>query len=328
MWRPLSRLLELIGRFRIPALSFFRQELRVGHPSASDAQGGSLWRRYLEGERLYDVWGPLPDSPWAPFHCIPLFAALDRIKTENVGPTPPPGTVPPNGTKPPNGMKPLNGTKAPAQWELAVPEYARPGDYAPGWLLPDVMTIVDLPGPGAVEVGAWLVTGGACQPVCTFNNWPHPRGVLRPEFILAELLRWATVIADARHRLTPDSPPVWICDSNRLGTRKGSPGEFDNRYFMEDAILPGAGLLKSRGIKRIIYVTDAPAQAPVIDLDGFFFEMEAAGLHVEIVDLMDPELRPRHWIAKPPRKFISDHKRSAAGGFGTVVPEPSSGGGG
>ena len=314
MWRPLSRALELIGRFRIPTFSFSGEELRVGHPSATDAQGGMLWHRYLDGERLYDVWGPLPDSPWAPYHCIPLFASLDRMKMENVGPTPPPG------------MAPVNGTKSPGQWEQVVPEHARPGAHQPGWLLPDILTIVDLPGPAAVEVGAWLVTVG-CQPVCTFNNWPHPRGVLRPEFILAELLRWAMVVADSREEVTPASPPVWICDSNRLGTRKGVPGEFDNRYYMEEAILPGAGLLKSNGIRRIVYITHAPADPPVLDLDSFFFEMEAAGLHVEIVDLMDPVLRPRPWITKPPRQFSADYNRSSAGGFGTVVPEPSSGGG-
>ena len=28
------------------------------------------------------------ESPWEPFHCVPLFAALDRAKREQVGPTP------------------------------------------------------------------------------------------------------------------------------------------------------------------------------------------------------------------------------------------------
>ncbi|HXV85118.1 MAG TPA: hypothetical protein VD793_00385, partial [Gemmatimonadales bacterium] len=82
-----SRALELLGRIR---LGFsIRRKLTVGHPGAPDAQGGRGWRNYLSAERLFDVWGPVPGSPWVPFHCVPLFAALDRLELDTVGPTRP-----------------------------------------------------------------------------------------------------------------------------------------------------------------------------------------------------------------------------------------------
>lgn len=306
MWQPLSRILEILGRIRLRLdVLFGHHDITVGDPTADDAQRSQLWHRFTRPEKLYDVWGPHPESQWIPFHAIPIFAALDRIAKEKVGPSRPGAPTSPQ-----------------------LPDHATGNAPAPQWLVPGVLTIVDLPGPASVEAAAWLVTAGDCQPVCTFNNWPHPKGLIRPEFILAELLRWATTISDVRERLTPSSPPLWICDSGRLGQRSGKPGEFDNRYYIEEAALPGPGLMKSAGINMIVYVTNDPAQAPVIDLDGFFFDSEAAGIAVHIAAVMEPGLPLRPWITKPPRKYTSDFKRSSAGGFGSTVPEPSSGGGG
>ncbi|HUP47142.1 MAG TPA: hypothetical protein VM779_16670 [Thermoanaerobaculia bacterium] len=287
---------------------FFRPKVTVGNPSASDAQGSLLWRRFTSGEALYDVWGPRADSPWAPFHCVPLFAALDRIDAASVGPPTPPVS---------NGKTP----------QVVIPKHATPGADAPLWIAADALTILDLPGTWSVQAAAWILSAYPCQPVCTFNNWPHRKALLQPERILAELLHWATTVAEARRELARDAPPLWICDSERLGSRQGRPGEFDNRYFLEDAILPGAALLKGAGLVRVVYVTLDPREAPVIDLEGYFADLESAGIPVRIVDLLDPALQPREWIPRPLRTFASGgFKRSSAGGFGTQIPQPSSGG--
>lgn len=310
MWRPLSRVLEYLGRVgvRLPLWMLFRRQVIVGHPSALDAQGSRHWERFRTGERLYDVWGPHPDSPWVPFHCIPLFAALDRVAARDIGPMPP---------------------AAVERVTAQLPMHALVGSPPPPWLTRDTWTMIDLPGPAAVEAAAWLVTAAACQPVCTFNNWPHLKGLLRPEHILAALLRWASSMAEVRDRLTPASPPVWIGDSQRLALSPGKPGDFDNRYFLEDALLPGADLLRSAGMARIVYVTLEPNDAPVIDLEGYFTDLVAAGLGVFVVDLRDPMLAPAAWAPRrAPRTLATARfRRSAAGGFGSVVPQPSSGGG-
>jgi hypothetical protein len=311
MWRPWSRALELLGRIRFPRFPW-RRAMGVGDPRAPDARGGHGWRGYLGAERLYDVWGPHPHGPWVPFHCVPLFAALDRLQTGQVGPT-----------RPPEARE--DGGGAPGA--LALPILARPGAPPPRWLTGDTWTILDLPGPAAVEAAAWLVTSADCQPVCTFDNWPHPRGVLRAEQTLAELLRWATTVAEARPRLRPESPPLWVCDSERLGSRRASPGQFDNRYYLDDSILPGPATLRRAGVARVVYVTMGGESVPLLDLEGYFAELLAAGLPLLHAELEHPDLEPRPFAApkKPRRVNTSSYRRSSAGGFGTEVPEPSSG---
>ncbi|TVR52843.1 MAG: hypothetical protein EA421_12880 [Gemmatimonadales bacterium] len=329
MSRLWSRLLEALGRIRLGAAP--RRAMSVGHPGGTDALGGMDWRAYTRPEALFQVWGPLEGGPWEPFHCIPLFAALDRLPRDRVGPTHPDDL--PREWR--DGRIRV-GTGLGNRAAMILPDHARPGAPPPSWLQPGTWTILDLPGAAAVEAGAWLVTAAGCQPVCTFDHWPHPRGVLRPERILAELLRWATTLAAARGRLTRNAPPLWICDSQRLGNRAGRPGDFDNRYFLDDSVLPGPRLLAGAGIERVVYLSPGrnpsgegggETEIPVRDLEAYFTELLTAGFPVLHADLTHPELEPAPFAAPPsprppPRKGF---RRSSAGGFGTEVPEPSSG---
>jgi hypothetical protein len=267
MWRPWSKALEAFGRLRLRAPFRWRTTVAVGDPSAPDAEGGFGWREYVEAERLYDVWGPHPESVWTAYHTVPLFAAIDSLKRDAIGPAPPPEAIRAESISPPADT--LAGTPAPpdgAPPPLAAPNgslaHPVPGDPAPAWVRRDTWTIVDLPGPLAVRAAAWLVTGTGCQPVCTFDNWPHARGVLKAEQTLAELLRWATTVARVRSMLDASSPPLWVCDSDRLGAAAPRPREFDNRYYLDDSILPGAAVLREAGIHRVIYVTRPPGPPP------------------------------------------------------------------
>jgi hypothetical protein len=316
MWELWSKALEALGRLRLPT-AYGRTKVLVGSRDAMDAQGSGRWRDYLSPEKLYDVWGPPAGSPWAPFHCVPLFAALDRIRAEDIGPAPGPDAIggPPGGP-PPGVVRPV------------LPRHAQPGASAPVWLTSETWTILDLPGPLAVEAAVWLILSAGCQPACTFDNWPHPKGLLRVEDTLAELLRWAGTVADTRVMIGPGAPPLWICDSERLGTRAGSPGEFDNRYYLDDSVLPGDGLLKKEGVRRVIYVTLAEPDIPTVDLEVYFAELLTGGIPVEHVELSDPTLTPYALaMASAPRPLRrEDFRRSAAGGFGSEVPQPSSGG--
>ncbi len=306
MWRRWSERLEWLGALRL-GLPTFTKGWPVGEPNASDAEGGLGWKNFASPEPLYRAWGPHPEGPWVPFHCVPLFAALDRTKPEWIGPR---GRV--------RVPEPLWGS-------------GEPFPPAPRWLRPGTMTILDAPGRRSVEAAAWLVVSGGCQPVCTFDNWPHEKGVLRVADVLAELLHWASVVFAARARLEADAPPLWICDSRRLGTRTGRPGEFDNRYFLDDSILPGPGFLARNGVERVVYLHAEVASPPVSDLENYFGDLLTAGIPVLHLGLpAGPEAKPAVLVGdalrrrRPPKGF----RRSAAGGFGTTVPEPSSGSGG
>lgn len=302
MWRPWSKLLELLGRASLP-LPYTRRPVRVGSPEAPDALGGRVWRRYADPEELFAVWGPVPGSAWAPFHCVPLFASLERILPEGVGPPPPEEPAP------------------------EPPGHARPGAPEPPWRAADTWVVADLPGPFVAPVGVWLI-GAGHQPVCTFDNWPHPLGVLQPERILAQLLFWAPVVAELRPRLGLGSPPAWLCDRQRLGERRGRPGELDNRYFLDDSLLPGPGVLQQAGIRRVVYLTPGAADPPLADVDPYFKRLEQAGLEVRQSSLEDPTLGLAPLVAAPRAQLRTEgYRRSSAGGFGTVVPQPSEGGG-
>ncbi len=316
MWRRWSGLLESLGALRVPRLLpdfLFRRRLVVGDPEGVDAKGGAGWKEYLDAIRLFDAWGPHPEGPWGPYHCVPLFAALDRLDRTAVGPTPVPGSR-------------VHLASGPAP----LPEHARPGAPRPPWIEPGSWVILDLPGPRSVEAAAWLVGAARCQPVCTFDHWPHRMGVLPAERVLAELLRWATTLEELRGELRPEAPPLWVCDRERLGERPGRPNEFDNRYFLDDSVLPGPGVLAGNGVQRVVYVVPGPSDVPLADLELYFSELLAAGLEVLRVVLADPAAEARPLSSPPsprppPRK---GYRRSSAGGFGTHVPEPSSGGGG
>jgi len=323
MWPLWSRLLEALGRLRLRSPTF--RTVSVGDPGTPDAQGGDGWREYATPEALYRVWGPLEGSPWEPYHCVPLFAAIDRVQRNRLGPAPPPRN--PRSREGDNEGTPATPLQAAP---VTLPERARPGAPPPSWAVPGTWVFLDLPGPMTVEAAAWLITSAAVQPVCTFDHWPHPKGVLPAERILAELLRWAGTVAEARGRMEGEAPPLWICDSQRLGSGPGSPGEFDNRYYLDDSILPGPALLARGGIRRLVYVSWGSVDVPLLDLESYLSELLGAGVEVLHLDLRIPEGEPRPFSAppspRPPPR--TQYRRSSAGGFGSEVPQPSSGGGG
>lgn len=306
MWVLLSKPLEWLGRLRLH-LGSIRSKLSVGDPNAPDARGQTDWRRFRRPETLFEVWGPDPGSPWEPFHTVPLFASLDRIRRQEVGPAPPPAP----------------GAGAPHPGTAVLPDHAQPGRALPPWLTPNTWTIVDLTGPASVAAGAWLAEGA--QLVCTFDNWPHTKGVLKPEHTLAALIRWASTVEEARRWRPPGAPPVWLCESLRLRGAPGRPGQFDNRYYLDDSILPGTNLLRAAGITRIVYLT--AGEAPQLDLETPLAEYRKDGIGVFTASIADSDfaLQPYEPPATPRPRPSAGFRRSSAGGFGTEVPEPSSG---
>jgi hypothetical protein len=308
MWQPFSKLLEGLGRLGV---HFGSQDtmFSIGEDDGVDSEGGLDWREYRTSRALWEAWGPLRGSPWEPFHCVTLFAALDELRRDA-----------------PN--KPLGPVA-----EEGLPDYAKPSTIAPPWGGADTLIIVDLPGAQAVAVGLALAAGSGYQPVCTFDNWPHERGVLRTERVLAALLYYASAMAKTREHLAPGAPPVWLCDRERFTGTKPSPRRFDNRYIIEDRLLPGSLLLRKSGIRKVIYLCPDGASLPSEDLRHYLDELQAKGFDVSVVatETEATWTTPRPYV----RKFASKTgwsptslglMRSSAGGFGDFVPPPSSGG--
>lgn len=243
------------------------------------------------------AFGPAPDGPWWPFHSLTLFAALDYLEPSQIGPLP-------------LDPLPLSGLR----------------HRLPDWLDERTLLIVDLPGPQSVALGAALAVQG-CDLVCTFNNWPRPKALLASEGTLAALLRYASQLAVERIRPSAPAPVAWLCDNERLGTREGRPGEFDNRYYIEESALPGQHYLRERGVTRLVYL-GAEGQPVTADLVEYLLEYRAKGLEVLGTRLL-PEARlaplfERSLAAASFNKL--GYHLAAGGGFGGSVPHPSSGG--
>lgn len=148
--------------------------------------------------------------------------------------------------------------------------------------------IVDLPGPESVAFAAGL--GQRFEPVFTFDNWPHPRGVVPAHLTLGAVLYYRPLLDRlARERAVP-APPVLVLDRNRLLPYPNPQKQFDNRYL---ARLPPAFLLSGLGIKHVLYVV--PGGAAVQELDDInedFVSYREANLDVKAVAASDFQPAP------------------------------------
>jgi hypothetical protein len=299
-WSIVTSLLKAIARIRIPLMHSRHTDISIGEPGTLDALGSTGWRDFASSERLFDCWGPVPGTVWEAFHCATLFAALDRIPKDRVAP-------------------------APESW---IPQWLQQEMPAPRWLDSETWLILDGPGETSVAIAAHLASLQQCQPVCTFDNWPHAAGLVKPERVLAALLRYVPWVAHARRSWDAGLPPVWVCDDTRLGTRSGVPNEFDNRYFLDDSILPGPEILHRAGITRVVYASPGQRAAQTADLTEYFQFLVTSGFALYRIGLDDGQA----WQSQPepfqPIVLTSVKKsgffRSSAGGFGVPIPEPSS----
>lgn len=278
--------------------------MQVGVLETLDALGSTKWREFRSAEKLYDAWAPRPGTTWEAFHCVTLFASLDSLNREQVG-------------------------SAPDEWYREFSGgWINHNLPAPRWLTEDTWLILDAPGWISVAMAAYLVEQRLCQPICTFDNWPHLKGVVKPELTLAALIRFAPLLATIDRDYLHGRPPVWICDNTRLGLVKGSPGQFDNRYYLDDSILPGPELLKLHGLRQVVYASPLINRSPTADLVSYFQFLMKQGIPISRVGLESTDAWrgppvPITELANVPLNKGSFF-RSTSGGFGGIVPDPSS----
>ena len=157
-----------------------------------------------------------------------------------------------------------------------------------GEALGTTAVIVDLPGPESVAFAAGLAR--RFEPVFTFDNWPHPYGVVPAQLTLGAVLYYRPLLERmARDRTTP-APHVLVLDRNRLLPYTKPQTQFDNRYL---ARLPPATSLSELGIKHVLYVM--PGGGPMEELDDInedFVSYRNANLDVKIVAASDFQPAP------------------------------------
>lgn len=203
--------------------------------------------------------------------------------------------------------------------------------WAPG-AHENTAVIVDLAGRQSMLVGLALAARGY-RPVPLYNACSGVSAVVPMEPILDLIARGATYLAGLF--LSDDAPPAFLLDADRLrGSGPPAPGRFDNRWLVFPQDFPSANFLRSRAIHAVLLVQSQPDQ-PQSDLAHVLLRWQLAGLPLHVVAPV-AGAAPQPLQVRRPRLFRSMWQRALAsiglrrnsvGGFGAIVPQPSSGSG-
>lgn len=200
--------------------------------------------------------------------------------------------------------------------------------------------IVNLEGPASVFMGLALALRGY-RPVPLYNSCDGPGAVVPLKEIVSELVSGASLLQ--QQNLDPAAPPAFLLDANRMAALAPQPGQFDNRWVVFPQDFPSAVFLRSQQIEKVLLLQRNRTSADV-DLTMVMRPWKQAGLELLVKDPFTTGSTVAASPAEPtpldmggPSRlwmwsrlfFLSSLglRRSNAGGFGSVVPMPSSSGG-
>jgi hypothetical protein len=286
------------------------------------------WHEFRHYDILFQLYGPPAASPFLPFHCPTLFAGIDRLNLR------------------------------PRLTELSTEVTIERPDGAWQWLKPDTFVLMDLPGGLSVQMGASLLIEAGAQLISAFDHWPAANPQRSPNetsYIHMAALPWppqhlrgdvaidSRDVLDSMVSLAPqvwqrtrqgiatNAPAVLLCDSRRTVASTPGPGDFDNRYYIDDSILPGEALLRRQGIRQLAYFSASSASEPSADLTLFINECARGGMRLLNIALDQPETWASPLAMRPPaevRLSSLAFPKSQVGGFGRKIPVPSESSGG
>lgn len=167
------------------------------------------------------------------------------------------------------------------------------------------------------------------QPVPLFNCCREAGMVIEVGPIVQALWKAAKVLKDSS--VSKDGLPVFLLDSNRLSHKELlTPGKFDNRWCVLPQDMPSAAMLKSKGVNSVCLRTNKLEN----DVAHILNRYQVDGLKVLVQDASSQSLQN---FSMPKSGFfrsiwyrievLAGLKRNAAGGFGAIIPMPSSSGG-
>ncbi|WP_434379588.1 hypothetical protein [Melittangium boletus] len=142
--------------------------------------------------------------------------------------------------------------------------------------------LVDLPGPEAVAFSTALAE--RFEPVYTYDNWPHPLGVVPAHLTLAAVAYYQPLLAWLAPRRDTPAPPVFVLDRERLAPYTDPQKQFDNRYT---ARMPSAEQLRALGIQHVLYVLPGAVTQELDDLNEDLVSWRDVGLDVKVVAASD-----------------------------------------
>jgi hypothetical protein len=232
-----------------------------------DVDGSERWRAALNSGRLAELLAP-PEGRLRPFYAGTLFQAPDHPSGRSLLPH----LYPIHNADMDDAYD--RGRALAEMFEAA----GRPGDTA---------VLIDLPGPQAVALAAGLAD--LFSPVFTFDNWPHPHGVVPSHRTLDAALYYLPRFESAAAKRTFSAPPAFVLDANRLNPYRDAASDFDNRYVVA---LPSFTSLQELGVRHVMYVTATDPVRESDDLNTDLVAFDGAGLAVRAVGLADFERDP------------------------------------
>lgn len=254
-------------------------------------------------EQAFQIWAP-PGGPWSAWVKPVLFAHLPHV------------------------FEPIEQGAASIDARWAPPADGR------------TALVIDLPGAQGIQLAAALVLDGY-RPVLLYNAAPGPIGSPN-EWGGQALVEVWPIIAMIR-QLTPfiagqkffyGAPPAFVLDASRRVARGPvAPGRFDNRSVSFPTDFPSANLLLSRGIREVLLVQH-DGNAPQPDLAHTLRRWQQAGIEIRLQLLEEPGRAPVPITVRRGSPFgwviyrvltLLRLRRHPLGGFGGVLPEPSSG---
>lgn len=230
--------------------------LQFPNKQDSDSLRNQDWRAYTKPDALLKAWQP-NSATWQPYYVPTLIQSLSQQTLQSA-------IVPVCSASMREAYSRGLGMR-----EL-VKNSTNPTQTA---------VIVDLPGPEAVAFAAAMAD--VAVPVLTFDNWPHPLGVVQSHLTLAALIYFAKEVAEKSAKRSNNAPSVLVLDSARLTKYVDADNQFDNRYM---AKMPSAENLAAMGIKSVMYATpDEKQTTEADDLNDDFATYQEKNIKVELL---------------------------------------------
>jgi hypothetical protein len=238
--------------------------------SGTDSQGSLDWSMYLEPSKLLQAYQP-KNSAFQPFVVPALIQSLSQSSLKSQ-------------------ISPIFSNKMREAYSrgLGMREILLKSKD-----IGNIMIISDIPGPESIAYAAAL--SDVAEPIITFDNWPHPLGVVKSQSTLGALLYYAKEVEQKAEKRKPSSPAVIILDSNRLTPYTDEDNQFDNRYI---AKLPTADNLSSLKITSILYAVPSENQtAELDDINDDFAIFKEKGINISMLPLSQFQPAPSTEVA-------------------------------
>jgi hypothetical protein len=265
--------------------------------STNDSQGSMDWMVYLDPKRLLEAYKPTNEA-LQPFVVPTLVQALSQNSLKS--------QIAPVFT---------NEMKEAYSRGLGMREILLKSKDAAG------MSIVsDLKGPEGVAFAAAMAD--VANPVITFDNWPHPLGVVPSHMTLGAMLFYAKEVEQKAKVRKENASSIFILDANRLNPYTDADTQFDNRYI---AKLPPADKMTALKINNILYsVPNENKQVESDDINDDFATYKDKGISVSMLPVSNfqPSTDPKEQQTTAPNTgaYASNTTVYHYGGGGSMLP--------